>query len=354
MSSRGGVIDTPEALRDDLVSIVEAGHPERRHLFRFGPQTVGLHFHGSTEGHPFVNALRPAEASCSPSFAVHLIDARACGSERPRLTWTKADFGAKRTVPGWSDAALTVLYLRSHDGLALIDWARSRAILWLPSLEAIPYYELAAPLRWLFDLLAARSGLMTLHAACVGSPRCGLLIAGASGSGKSTLAITAAAEGQRYVGDDYCLVEPTDPILAHALYTTGKWQPEGTVRPADLGTHTKIERPSAKEKSIISLSLGAEDRLIGHLPLAAILIPEFTDAREPKLTRTGANRAFHALAPSTIAQSEAEAGVVAASVAALSRRLPAFRLEMPPDPRATAAALIALTDELGASAEFCS
>ncbi|MEM8821746.1 MAG: hypothetical protein AAGE90_19860 [Pseudomonadota bacterium] len=302
-------------------------------------------------GHPFLEALRPARGPDQPCFEIHLVDASACGLDRPRLAWTKGDFGAKRVVHGWSSGTLTTLYLRSHDGLAVIDWGRSRAIIWLPSMDAIPAYEHAAPLRWLFDLIAGRRGLTTLHAACVGTPGCGLLIAGVSGSGKSTLALSAAGAGLRYVGDDYCLLDLSDPIRAHSLYTTGKWLPDGRIKPSLTAGDAPVESALIDDKAVVFLDRHMPDRMVSNLPLKAVVIPELAQIPRPELTPAASHLAFRALAPSTIAQSEAEMAPIAAAVATLSRALPAYRLRMPPDPDACAEALADLAARLEDPAE---
>ena len=138
-------------------------------------------------------------------FTIHVVDGAACGLARPRIGWHLADFGPKRIVPGWSDPGRTVYLLRGEEGFAVADWDRCEALVWLPSGAAVPWYERAAPFRWLFDNLAARRGMSTLHAAAVGRDGNGVLLAGRGGAGKSTLALACVGSGFDYVSDDYCL-----------------------------------------------------------------------------------------------------------------------------------------------------
>lgn len=330
-------------LRDHLTAATSATPEGYRRRVGFGPFSLSLTVHGARSAPAIARALLPAREGDAVRLAIHVVDAETCAAPRMGLDWEPRDFGLKRTVPGWSTEDLLVLYLRTHEGLAVVDWKASRAIVWVPSLSAFPAYELAAPLRWLFDLIAVRFGLMTLHAACVGLPGCGLLIAGASGSGKSTLALSAAAEGLAYVGDDYCLLEPGPETRAHALYPTGKLRPDGRVQPASAKRLGPATPASPEGKAIVHLD---PTRLARFLPAKAIILPEFCAGPDASLTRAGAHDAFRRLAPSTLMQSEAASGPLAAEIARLTRALPAYRLSMPPEPRVAVAALRSLAERL--------
>lgn len=345
------MIPSAAALRDELTDAVADRTAETEQMVAFGPHTVSVRFYGTNGGPAFLEALGSGRIGTTPRFTIHVLDAAGCGLERPRLAWTKADFSLKRKVTGWSDSEITLLYLRCQAGVALIDWTASQAIVWVPSMDAMPYYEYAAPFRWLFDLFAEQLGLVMLHAACVGPPDTGLLIVGAGGSGKSTLALSALAAGLRYVGDDYCLLDPGGNIRAHAIYVTGKWSPEGTVQPNLAPAVTAVPRPSQEHKAVTFLNRGLQDRLIASLQAKAILLPEFTGAHRPAFVPCAPHDAFRALAPTTLAQSEAEPAPLAAAIADLSRRLPSYRLRMPPDAAVAAATLNAFAQRLEQGAE---
>lgn len=339
-------IGSATALRDHLAAAIVRNPEGYQRIFSFGPHCLSLQIHGATTKPAIARALMPAGDRDEPSFSVHVLDAEICDSPRASLNWTPADFGLKRTVPGWSTDDLKVLYLRTHDGIAVIDWNCDRAIIWVPSLSAFPSYELAAPLRWLFDLVAARLGLMMLHAACVGVPDCGLLIAGASGSGKSTLALSAAAEGLDYISDDYCLVAPCSQIWAHALYPTGKLCQNSKVPPASADRLGPASPVSPKGKSIVFLDSHNGANLARCLPVKAIILPEFGVGPDASVVSAPSHFAFRRLAPSTLAQSESDVGPLAAKIAQITRAVPAYRLVMPREPRRAVTALSGLAQRI--------
>ncbi|MBZ9796269.1 hypothetical protein [Mesorhizobium sp. ES1-4] len=314
---------------------------------RFGRTTVMTMFHGFTAEAAYAEALRPADASGSAAFTIHVIDGAACGLQRPRLSWTAADFGEKRVVPAWSDADTTTYFLRGEDGFAVADWTTRRAFIWLPSSRAVPWYERAAPFRWLFDGLAARLGMSTLHAAAVGFEGHGVLIAGRGGVGKSTMALACLGDGLDYVGDDYCLFDHHQEPRVHALYSTAKWRRGAAVVPAWLNAVPADAADMAEHKNILFVDRLRQDQLVKELSIAAIVIPAVAGLPEPVLQPIPPQVALANLAASTIAQSEHDGAKVMRAIARLARAVPAYRLQMSRDADASAAAIRSLLTQPG-------
>lgn len=342
-------IASPSELREHVHQVVAARDidaPGR--LVCFGPQVVRIVVHADQEADALLRALRQAPKAVEPApiLTVHLVDGQVCGVPRPRLAWTAADFGLKRRVPGWSDDELEVFLLRSERGFGVVDWRRAVALVWIPSTDALPEWELAAPFRWLFDGLALRYGLLNLHAAVVGRPDAGVLIAGPGGSGKSTLALSCLAAGLGCAGDDYCLVERRGGLRVHSLYSAAKWRAGAPVRPSAVDELADSATVHRGEKTIVFLGEAAPDRLLETTVVRAIILPELGRGADVRVTGAPAHLAFRGLAPSTLAQSEADATQLAQGIANLARRVPAFRVVMPPDPGVAAACLAELIDEL--------
>ena len=313
----------------------------------FGTAAVTAVFHGFTAEAAYAGALLPADAAAPVAFTIHVIDGAACKVERPRLSWTAADFGEKRVVPGWSDGDRTTYFLRGEDGFAVADWVTRRAFIWLPSSQAVPWYERAAPFRWLFDGLAARLGMSTLHAAAVGLDGHGVLIAGRGGIGKSTMALACLGDGLDYIGDDYCLLDQDlldddwEPRV-RALYSTAKWRRGAAVVPAWLSAVPPDAADMAEHKNILFVDRLRPDQLVKDLSIAAIVVPAVAGLPEPLLQAIPPQEALANLAASTIAQSEQGGAAVMPALARLVRVVPAYRLQMSSDPDASATAIRSL------------
>ena len=341
-----GVIADPAALvRHWRTALAEPHRPPPAVAHAaFGDVTIEVRFHGFGAATAYGDALLPSRPGVTPALTIIVMDGAACALPRPQLAWRLADFGPKRIVPGWSDATLTTYLLRSEDGVAVADWHQRQAFIWLPSAAAVPWYERAAPFRWLFDQLAARSGMATLHGAVVGRHGSGVLLAGRGGSGKSTLALACLGAGFDYVGDDYCLLSLEPGPMAHALYRTAKWKKDATVVPAWLDRTVPDAVDRAEGKNIVRLDRAMPERLVPRLKLRAVVLPTIGSVTAARLDPIPAQLALRHLAASTLAQAEADGAAHVALMGRLVRTIPAFRLTMPPDPGLSVAALAALLD----------
>lgn len=339
-------ITAPDALAAAFEGLLATGsHGPVDVTAAFGTDAIRIRLHNFPPRTAYGQALRRAAPDSVTIFTVHVIDGAACDVDRPRLTWTVADFGPKRRVPGWSDRAHTTYLLRGEEGIAVADWERNRAFVWLPSHQAVPWYEYAAPLRWLFDDLAERRGLSTLHAAAVGLGGYGILLAGAGGAGKSTLALAALGEGFDYVGDDYCLLSHADPEV-FALYSTAKWDKEARIKPGWLTTDALYALQCKAAKNVAFLEKIRPEKLADRLTITAIVLPAIGGTLKPMLEAVAPPVALRALSASSLAQSEAGAPALVAALAKLVKSAPAYRLHMTPRPAENVALIRTLLAEL--------
>ena len=336
VASPGGIADHLYAFLSDFGTTARQSQ-----LVQFGPFVVAVNFHGFTPATSYGRALKPASnPQGKPDFTIDVIDGAACGLPELRLAWQAADFGRKRTVPGWSDSDHTTYLLPEERGVAIADWTRQRAAIWVPSSSAVPWYERAAPFRWLFDNLAARLRMSMLHAAVIGREGVGVLIAGRGGVGKSTLALAALGRGLDYVGDDYCLVTDDGAPKAYGLYLTAKWKKDASVLP-DWLMHTAPDALDlSQRKSIIFLDIAKPAQLVAHLSDRRDRHSvDRRCARSSIWKASSQQAALRSLAVSTVAQSEADGATLLQKIGRLVRTVPAYRLQMPRDPDASVFAI---------------
>jgi hypothetical protein len=340
-----GKIETPAALLAEWYGyLAHPGLPAPRvHEAAFGPFTVEARFYGFTSESAYGHALRPSRSRGQPpALTIDILAGAACGIPRPRLAWRLADFGPKQIVPGWSDRDCTTYLLRSEGGVAIASWADRRAVIWLPSAEAVPWYERAAPFRALFDTLATRLDMTTLHAAVIGRSGAGVLLAGRGGAGKSTLALACVGHGFDYVSDDYCLLSLHPEPRAYNLYNTAKWKKDAVVVPEWLTRVVPDALDRDQQKNILRLDVARPHQLADMLTLRAIVLPAATESAQAVLESIPPQLALRHLAASTLVQSAMDGAGSVELMGRLVRAVPAFRLSMPRDPDRSVAAIASL------------
>jgi hypothetical protein len=323
-------IDGPDALWaffEDWREAGTKGQTATRLPIRFGVDRVELVLHGVGLRDVYAAALPAGPTPAASRMEIHIVDGAECGLHLPRLGWSTSDFSPKRRVPGWSDATRTTYLLRTEQGIAIADWSAQTAYVWLPSRAALPWWERAAPLRWLFDTLAQRLGMTTLHAAAVGSGGRGVIMGGPGGAGKSTLALACLLRGMDFVSDDYCLVGPGIDMACTNLFTTAKLEKGSPLSEPILRALEPRSTDISGGKAILFLD---ESRIAPRLAIDALVLPRI--AARNAIERVSPDEGFRGLAPSTIAQSEAAGAATAARIATLARSVPVFRLDMAGDP----------------------
>jgi hypothetical protein len=323
----GELHDELRALFDEARSRVE----ERARSFRFGPFSVRLVSLGAALEEAHFRALAHLEApAASPTDAtIYLWDSESSSCRRPNPGWRPADFGRKALVPGLTNHRFTTLLLRTARGLALVDREEKAAFVWLPSPKSIPWWERAAPLRRVLDVLGEALGTTLLHAAALGTAGRGALIVGPGGSGKSTLALESMKQGLDFLADDYCLLGPASARDCHALYGTAKKEDADLDRLGWLADLPSDCSRQGEGKRTIFVNEVWPDRLARYLRVEAILVPRFT-AHGPALAPISPRAALTSMAVSSLVQSEARGSTTLSRLATLVKSVPAFELATPP------------------------
>jgi hypothetical protein len=216
-------------------------------------------------------------------------------------------------------------------GMALAwDVESQSTVAWLASLETVPPWEVAAPLRSAWAWWAESSGAALAHAAGVGEPSGAALLTGPGGSGKSTTALACLGDGMRFSGDDYVLVR-ADPPRVFGLFSTAK------LRPEDLRTRLpEFERMGLPHdprhvKQVVALTGVLRERCAETMPLRAIIVPRVSASGRVTLRPIPPGAALRALGPPSVLQIPGTGSASFTRLASLAAQLPAFTLEVGPD-----------------------
>jgi hypothetical protein len=212
-----------------------------------------------------------------------------------------------------------------------VDDRRQLALYWTRDAGALPYYETAAPLRRLLQGWLRSKGLFVAHAAAIGRPDAGMLLAGRGGSGKSTTAVLSLGGDLMYASDDFSLVQ-CDPLpYVHSLYCTAKLNAETFEWMPEMRFAVSNAERLGSEKGLLFLDTCFRHKLALGFPLCAIVVPRVTGRPETVVTRASPLAAYRAVAPDTLFRTLGDARGVLRVLNRLVHELPCYDLALGTD-----------------------
>jgi hypothetical protein len=244
------------------------------------------------------------------------------------------------------DGPVRVAWDRSSDGVSAYDRSGRIGIWTFPSIESVPVWELASPMRRVFHWWSADEGMLLMHGAAVGFSDFGILLAGKGGAGKSTTALASIGLGWQYAGDDYCLIAPESTPQIHSLYCSGKVSAASIDRLPRIRNLFDESTLKIEQKTIAFLYPEWGNEFIRSLPLTAIVTPQIAHRSEPIIQPVSAAKAMLSLAPSTMMQMPGERPYSLTTLAEIARSTPCFELMLSDDPDAAYACLADLRPRL--------
>jgi len=334
--------------------------------FRLGGEQIRVRTAGDALARPLTRAMEHlrVDPAIPATATIDAWDCTSTGRPLPLLvdhllrlldrTWLE-DRDLRGELRAFRDGPIRAAYY-GPQLLSVYDVERRAGIYWLRDAAALPWYEAGAPFRVLVDWIVATPTRQLVHAGAIGGPDGALLLGGAANSGKSTTALACLGHpGLRYMSDDYVVVDVTSEPTVSSVYTTGKLKSlddfdrlEGLralVVNRDGAARGHGAHPDA-EKPMIFVHEFAPERLALEMPVRAIVFPRYEGLDECRIESLPSDLAFKLLAPSTIQQLPATGAGALRCIRTLSRRVPAYLLGLPTDPRKVPDALVALLAEL--------
>jgi hypothetical protein len=253
--------------------------------------------------------------------------------------------GGPPVRPLYHSGRLRFVFHAYESALSFLDAERGVGLYCGADVSRLPGYETASPFRAILNWWASRQGLTLVHAAAVGTPEGGVLLAGPGGSGKSTTALLCLRAGLRYAGDDYVLLE-SEPHKVHALYGSAKIDRGIAAKHPQLveGLDTSV---SWDGKAIVFPADVSREAISSGFPIRAILLPRVTGQLDTSLAPAGAAQTLLAMAPNSILQLPGHGAPALGSLSSLARDIPSFNLELGSDLRQVPEVVRRLVADLG-------
>jgi len=309
---------------------IQAAGGTREFDYLIGGYHVRLSFAGATLVPALTRALAhlSAPAAGAPDLTVQLWETATTGVTPPPPAWDYEDFSGSGLIRSYSTDQYLTSFQLGTNSLSLVDTVRNRGTYWIKSVEQIPYWDRGAPLRQLLTLWLNRRARMVVHAAAVGLPQGGVLLAGAGGAGKSNTALASLASDLLYASDDFSLLSLDPEPTVYSLFATGK------TLAADLGhlpflqSDVSNREQLPEEKALFFLNERWPHKLLPRFPLRAVLLPHITGGPPSRLYPATAAEGLKALAPSTIDLAPSVEGADFKLLVEVFRRVPCYHLDL--------------------------
>jgi hypothetical protein len=326
---------------DRYVTAAAATDPVVR-TYRIADGVVRIEFAGPALAGHLTAALEPGRTEDDeqvPDLMLRVFDSASTGVEVPAPPWSWDDFTPSGEIAGFASRSTRLAFQLSAGAMNVHRPDEQSGWYWTPSAERLTAHDVGAPFLFLLHWWLADRGLQVVHAAGVGFDGRGALLVGPGGSGKSSTALACVRADGRYVGDDYCALEPGDRPLAHRLFATAKADDASLGRLDDLDHHELIPPTDTSLKTVLDLAGHHGDHIDECLPVDLLLLPEVVGGEASTVIRVGQFEALRALGPSTMIQLPGTGPTTWRHMATLAAQTPACRLHLGTDAAGVAAAV---------------
>lgn len=244
--------------------------------------------------------------------------------------WSEADYGARGEIRGFNDARFRTAFDHGSDALSMIDHERRIALFWTRDAAKLPLHESGAPFRMIMSWSAEQNGGVLMHCGAVSGENGGVLLAGAGGSGKSTSTLLCLKAGWNYLGDDYCVVQPSPRPQVFSLYNSAKLTLDSAKR-FELDHVLPPAHRLDQMKELFFLCDTPRVRLAGSTVCRLLLLPRVTAQVQTTAEAASPGEALRALAPSSLFQLSGAGAIAFERLTQLVRNIPILRLNLGSD-----------------------
>lgn len=301
--------------------------------FNVGPLKLVMHFAGQALLERLTRAFKHIEAQDGQGtelLHVYCFDSASTGTKVPPPPWPATAYGPKGHIVGYNTDRVHSLYQPGLDILNLYHRDMNEAVYWVDSQDTIPYWESSFPMRGILHWWSLGKPFQLMHAAAVGLPEGGVLLAGKSGSGKSTTSLCCLYSNLQYISDDYILAGLTPPHV-YSLYSTAKLVPDNLQRFPQMKEAISNKGRLEDEKALFYLAECMPHKIERNLPLKGILLPRVTGMVDTTLSAATSAEALFALAPTTVMHLEGGSREAFDKMGQLSKNLPCAWLNLGTD-----------------------
>lgn len=327
------------------------GQPSRHHRVVVAGLTISVQLSSAQMAAALLPALAHLETDVEDAptnITLCLWEGAACDVRPPRPPFTLDDYRRYGQRAIAHDGTRSLMHAPTVDQLFAYDRTTRRGYFWVKDASQFSIYERAAPVQTIFHWALHNFGWQIVHAAAVGNADGGVLLVGGTGAGKSTTALSCLTqEGLHFLSDDKCLVRLAPEPQTFALFNSAKIKGDMLARLPHLRPLLSGWDNSYKaNKGLVFLHPTYADRMIHAFPVKALLLPQVAHRDVADIRPVPASSVFRQLGPSTVIWLPGAEAETYRFTAAMTRRLPCYRIALARDPQVNGDAMRRLLEEL--------
>lgn len=215
--------------------------------------------------------------------------------------------------------------------LSFVDTDNGVALYDIGNIACVPYFEIAAPMRYILHWFCEKHEKTLIHAAAIGTESKSVLITGPGGSGKSSTALTCALRGMDYVGDDYVVVERIDEPQVLSIYNSVKYRWDTITRMPELKQLAK-KYDRTEEKGYFFFSDFSDSNIRTNMPLLGVILPVIGQEKRTTFIPEQSQKILLNLAASTIFQMPGSGNSTLKNIISILENLPFYRMSLGTEP----------------------
>ncbi|MCK5811892.1 MAG: glycosyltransferase [Clostridiales bacterium] len=185
--------------------------------------------------------------------------------------------------------------------MTFIDFPNQNAYYVVNSLETMPYYEKACPMRMLLHWFCVKNNMTLIHSAAISNSDSGYLLAGRGGVGKSTLSMLSLFEGSTLLGDDYVIIENNDHPYVTSIYNTIKINND-MIKLFPIVNNFLVNKPTNEEKGYLFITDIPHKTIGKRFKLEGIIFINRQDLKQVHIEKIPKTRALATIGASTMFQ----------------------------------------------------
>jgi hypothetical protein len=212
--------------------------------------------------------------------------------------------------------------------LHVIDKKQKLALYWINDTADLPWWIGGSPLQLILHWWMSSLGIQLTHAAAIGYPEGGVLLAGKSGSGKSTTSLACMKQGMKYISEDYCLLSDLPEICAFSVYNSAKITGKTLELFPELEKRVENLSRTPEDKAFLFHQKFQPEKILLGCPLKAVIALNIVDSEDSRLQPILSHDALAALSVSTMWQLTHTGPSVFNHLKRVTESLPCYRLHL--------------------------